>query len=79
MSALTGYLIGAGRTTLPALISVVSSLALRAPLSWLIGVKLGLGIFGVAVATPIASASVAVFISIYILTGQCRKVQRVIQ
>ena len=79
MSALTGYLIGAGRTTLPAIISIVSSLALRAPLSWLIGVKLGLGIFGVAIATPIASAAVAVFITGYILTGQCNKVQRVIK
>ena len=77
-SALTGYLIGAGRTTLPAVLSVLSSLALRAPLAWLIGVKLGLGIFGVAVATPCASFTVGIYCLVYMLSGRCRRIQRAI-
>ena len=78
-SALTGYLIGSGHTTLPAAISMLSSLILRAPLAWLIGIALKGGIFGVAIATPITSFSVGIFCFVYMVSGRCKKVQRVIK
>ena len=78
-SALTGYLIGAGRTTLPAALSVISSLLLRAPMAWLIGVFLKQGIFGVAIATPIASFTVGIYCLVYMLSGRCKRIRRVIK
>lgn len=77
--ALVGYLIGAGRATLPAAISICSSLLLRAPAAYLIGILMDRGITGVALATPIASFVIGTFCLIYYLSGQCGKIEPIAQ
>ena len=77
--ALVGYLIGSGHATLPAAISICSSLLFRAPAAYIIGIVLQKGITGVALSTPIASFAVGLFCLIYILTGRCKKIAGIVE
>ncbi|MBR6812655.1 MAG: MATE family efflux transporter [Oscillospiraceae bacterium] len=67
--AMAGLLIGSGHTLKNSIITVSTSLLIRAPLAWLLGIKLGLGLKGVAFATPTSSLVAVIAAAILVASG----------
>jgi len=70
---LNGLFIGSGHTTFSLVNGIMSSLLFRIPASYLFGIAFGLGLFGVGLGGPIASAASLVFAIIFYLTGKWKK------
>ncbi|MCI8553603.1 MAG: MATE family efflux transporter [Clostridiales bacterium] len=70
---INGLAIGVGQTTFSLFNSFVSSLLLRVPLAWLLGVALNGGLPGVGVAAPLAEAGALVIGIVYLCTGRWKK------
>ena len=69
---INGLAMGAGQTLFSMLNAMVSSLLLRIPLAWFLGITLGWGLLGVGYAASIASLGSLVVGIIYILSGRWR-------
>jgi Na+-driven multidrug efflux pump len=65
-----GFLIGGGHTFFTFVNGMMSSILLRAPVCYFLGVTLGWGLKGVGLGAPVASAGVLVVIMIYLYTGK---------
>jgi Na+-driven multidrug efflux pump len=70
---INGFLIGGGHTLFTLSTSVFSSVLLRAPVCYFLGVTADWGLLGVGVGAPVASAGVLVVIIIYLCTGKWRR------
>jgi putative MATE family efflux protein len=67
---INGFLIGGGHTLFTLINSVFSSVLLRAPVCYLLGVSAGWGLSGVGLGAPVASAGVLLVIVGYLFTGK---------
>ncbi len=68
-----GLFIGSGHTTFSLINGIMSSLLFRIPASYLFGIIMGMGLFGVGLGGPIASAASLVFGVIFYLSGRWKK------
>ncbi len=71
--AMAGLLIGSGHTMKNSIITISTSLLIRAPLAWLLGIRLGLGLKGVAFATPASSFVCLIAVALVIASGTWKK------
>ncbi|MDD2362713.1 MAG: MATE family efflux transporter [Oscillospiraceae bacterium] len=69
---INGLAMGAGQTLFSMFNAMVSSLLLRIPAAWLLGITLGRGLPGVGFAAPIATMGSLIVGVIYILSGRWR-------
>jgi putative MATE family efflux protein len=69
---INGLAIGAGQTLFSLLNATASSLLLRIPTAWILGIKLDWGLKGVALAAPIAGVGSAIIGIFYLLSGKWR-------
>jgi putative MATE family efflux protein len=67
---INGFLIGGGHTLFTMINSLLSSVILRIPVCYLLGVTLGWGMRGVGMGAPVASAGVLAVIIMYLFTGR---------
>lgn len=67
---LNGLFIGSGHTTFSLINGIMSSILFRIPASYLFGMVMGLGLFGVGIGAPIASAAAMVFGLIFFFAGK---------
>ncbi len=67
---INGLLIGGGHTLFTLMISVLSSVLLRIPVCYLLGITLNMGLYGVGLGAPIASAGALAAIVVFMLTGR---------
>ncbi len=65
-----GLFIGSGHTTFSLVNGIMSSILFRIPASYLFGMAMGMGLFGVGLGAPIASAAAMVFGLIFFLSGK---------
>lgn len=70
---LNGLFIGSGHTTFSLANGIMSSILFRIPASYLFGMAMGLGLFGVGLGAPIASAAAMLFGLFFFLTGKWKK------
>ena len=68
-----GLFIGAGRTTFSLINGIMSSLLFRIPASFILGITMGMGLFGVGLGAPIASGASLLFCVIFFLAGTWKK------
>lgn len=68
-----GLFIGSGHTRFPLFNGISSSILLRIPLSWFMGIYLGLGMHGMGYATPIATATAMCAALVFYLTGRWKR------
>ena len=68
-----GLFIGSGHTTFSLANGIMSSLLFRIPASYLFGITMGMGLFGVGLGAPIASGAAMVFGLIFYLSGKWKK------
>jgi Na+-driven multidrug efflux pump len=61
---------GGGHTFFTLICSILSSVLLRVPVCYFLGVTLGWGLKGVGLGAPVASAGVLIIIIIYLFTGK---------
>jgi putative MATE family efflux protein len=69
---INGFLIGGGHTLFTLINSLLSSVLLRVPVCYILGISLGWGLKGVGLGAPVASAGVLIVIIIYLCTGRWR-------
>jgi putative MATE family efflux protein len=67
---INGLLIGGGHTFFTFINSVLSSILLRVPVCYFLGVTLGWGIKGIGLGAPAASAGVLLVIVFYLISGK---------
>ena len=67
---INGLLIGGGHTLFTLLVSILSSVLLRVPVCYLFGITLDMGLFGVGLGAPVASAGSLIAIVVFLLTGR---------
>ena len=67
---INGLLIGGGHTLFTLLISVLSSVLLRIPVCYLFGITLDMGLYGVGLGAPVASAGAMIAIIVFLLSGR---------
>jgi putative MATE family efflux protein len=67
---INGFLIGGGHTFFTLIITVLSSVILRMPVCYFLGIKLGWGLKGVGLGAPAASVGMLLVIIVYLLTGK---------
>jgi putative MATE family efflux protein len=70
---INGFLIGGGHTFFTMINSLLSSVILRAPVCYILGVTMGWGLKGVGLGAPAASAGVLLVIAVYMFTGQWKR------
>jgi putative MATE family efflux protein len=70
---LLGLLLGAGRTNVTLLNSVISSIVLRVPLAYLLAKTFRLGIGGVGLAIILATLGSLAFLSTYVASGKWKR------
>lgn len=70
---INGIFIAAGHTTFSLINSVMSALALRVPASILFGSVLNMGLMGVGLGAPIASAGSLILIIIFLISGKWKE------
>lgn len=70
---INGLFIGGGHTLFSLINSMMSSILLRVPASYLFGSMLGLGIFGAGMGAPIASAGSMLVIVIFLISGRWKQ------
>ena len=68
-----GLFIGSGHTTFSLVNGMMSSLLFRIPASYLFGITMGMGLYGVGLGAPIASGAALLFAVIFYLTGKWKK------
>ncbi|MCL2352920.1 MAG: MATE family efflux transporter [Firmicutes bacterium] len=68
-----GLFIGGGHTFFTLMNSVMSSVLLRVPVCYLLGITLNMGLFGVGLGVPVASAGSLIAIVIFLLTGRWKR------
>jgi len=68
-----GLFIGAGHTNFSLINGIMSSLLFRIPASYIFGMVLNMGLLGVGLGGPIASAAAMVFGLGFFLTGRWKK------
>lgn len=73
MFCINGLAIGAGQTVFSLFNGMVSSLLLRVPSAWLLGVAAGWGLAGVGLAAPIASVGSLAIGLVYLATGRWKR------
>jgi putative MATE family efflux protein len=69
---INGFLIGGGHTMFTLLNSLLSSVLLRVPVCYFLGVSAGWGLFGVGLGAPAASAGTLLLIAGYLVSGKWR-------
>jgi len=67
---LNGFFIGGGHTMFTLMSSMLSSVILRVPLTYLLGVTMQWGLHGIGMAAPIASAGAILAIVAFLMTGR---------
>ncbi|NCB06197.1 MAG: hypothetical protein EOM69_11860 [Clostridia bacterium] len=67
---LNGLFVGAGHTSFSLLTGMVSSLLVRVPASYLLGVAMGFGLLGVGAGAPFASLVALIMNIIFFATGK---------
>jgi len=70
---LNGLFIGSGHTTFSLINGTMSSLLFRIPASFIFGMTMGLGLFGVGLGAPIASGASLLFGIIFYISGKWKK------
>ncbi|MDR0622824.1 MAG: MATE family efflux transporter [Treponema sp.] len=70
---INGFLIGGGHTLFTLVNSLLSSVLLRVPVCYILGITLDWGLKGVGLGAPAASAGVLIVIVVYLCTGQWKK------
>ena len=65
-----GLFIGAGKTKFSLVNGIMSSLLFRIPASWLFGMVMNMGLYGVGLGAPIASGASLLFCVIFYLCGK---------
>ncbi|MBR4874781.1 MAG: MATE family efflux transporter [Clostridia bacterium] len=68
-----GLFIGSGHTTVSLTNGILSSILFRIPASFLFGITMKMGLLGVGLGAPVASAAALVFGIIFYLTGRWKK------
>lgn len=68
-----GLFIGSGHTTFSLVNGIMSSLLFRIPASFLFGITMGMGLFGVGIGAPVASGAAIIFALIFYLSGKWKK------
>ena len=69
---ITGLFVGAGHTAFSMMTNMLSALLLRIPVSYIFSSVLGLGLFGVGLGAPFASAGSCILITAYLISGKWR-------
>ena len=67
---INGFLIGGGHTFFTLITSILSSVLLRVPVCYFLGITLGWGLKGVGLGAPAASAGTLIIIIAYLFTGK---------
>ena len=67
---MNGMLMGGGHTTFTMINNVLSSVLLRVPMSYLLGLYFDLGLRGIGLAAPIGSGCVLIAVTIYVASGR---------
>ncbi len=70
---LNGLFIGSGHTTFSLINSALSSLIIRVPVSYLFGMFLGEGVFGVGLGGPLATVAGSLIAIIYFFSGHWKR------
>jgi putative MATE family efflux protein len=70
---INGFLIGGGHTLFTLINSLLSSVLLRVPVCYILGISLDWGLKGVGLGAPAASAGVLLVIIVYLCTGKWKK------
>lgn len=70
---LNGFLNGSGRTTFAMLNGIFSSVFIRIPLAYILGYKLGRGLYGLGLSVPLASILSITFSILFIRTGKWKE------
>jgi len=70
---INGFLIGGGHTLFTLVTGMLSSILLRIPVCYFLGITLGWGLKGVGLGAPAASAGVLLIIIVYLFTGKWKK------
>ena len=73
MSGLNGLFIGAGHTTFSLFNGIISSILVRIPTCYLFGILLNMGLSGVGLGAPCASAVAFIIALIYFTSGHWKK------
>lgn len=68
-----GLFIGAGHTTVSLINGMISSIIFRIPASYILGIALNLGLFGVGLGAPVASLASLLFSVVFFLSGKWKK------
>lgn len=68
-----GLFIGSGHPTVSLINGMISSILFRIPASYLFGIAMAMGLFGVGLGAPVASGAALLFGLIFFLTGKWKK------
>lgn len=69
-----GLFIGSGHTTVSLANGILSSILFRIPASFLFGITMKMGLLGVGLGAPVASAAALIFGLVFYLTGRWKKI-----
>jgi putative MATE family efflux protein len=67
---INGFFIGGGHTLFTLFTSMLSSVLLRVPVCYILGISLNWGLRGVGLGAPVASAGALIVIIVYLFTGK---------
>ena len=70
---LNGLFIGAGHTTVSLINGMISSILFRIPASYLFGMTLSMGLYGVGLGAPVASLAALIYGGIFYVSGKWKK------
>jgi putative MATE family efflux protein len=70
---INGFLIGGGHTVYTLINSMVSSVLLRAPVCYFLGVGMHWGLFGVGLGAPVASVGAMVMTVVFLMSGKWKE------
>jgi putative MATE family efflux protein len=73
ISCINGFFIGAGHTVIAMVTSILYSVLLRVPLSYLFGVFFDLKLFGVGLGSPLGHVGGLLVITMYLISGKWRQ------
>lgn len=70
---LNGLFIGAGHTTVSLINGMISSILFRIPASYLFGITLSMGLYGVGLGAPVASVAALIYGGLFYISGKWKK------
>ena len=70
---LNGLFIGAGHTTVSLINGMISSILFRIPASYLFGMLLDMGLYGVGMGAPVASVAALIYGGVFYISGKWKK------